>query len=76
MADEPAWRVATYTGSNGNCTQIASWRVATYTGASGGNCVEVGDADRAILVRDSKDRAGRTLTIPATAWQSFTNSLK
>lgn len=58
MADEPAWRVATYTGGNG------------------GNCVEVGDANRAILVRDSKDRDGGTLTFTAATWQVFTNSLR
>ena len=58
MANEPAWRVATYTGGNG------------------GNCVEVGDADHAILIRDSKDRAAGTLTFTAATWQSFTNSLK
>lgn len=57
MANEPAWRVATYTGTNGNC-------------------VEVGDADRAILVRDTKDRNGGTLTFAVTTWRSFTNSLK
>lgn len=75
MANEPAWRVATYTGANGDCVEVASWRVATYTGANG-NCVEVGDADSAILVRDTKDRAGGTLTFMAATWQSFTNSLK
>jgi Domain of unknown function (DUF397) len=53
-----------------------AWRVATYTGASGGNCIEVGDADRAILIRDSKDRAGETLKFSAATWQSFANSLK
>jgi hypothetical protein len=58
MANEPAWRVATYTGGNG------------------GDCVEVGDADRAILIRDSKDRTGGTLTFTTANWQSFTNSLK
>jgi Domain of unknown function (DUF397) len=58
MANEPAWRVATYTGGNG------------------GDCVEVGDADHAILVRDSKDRFGGTLTFTAATWQSFANSLK
>jgi hypothetical protein len=57
MADEPAWRVATYTGSSGSC-------------------VEVGDAERSILVRDTKDRNGRTLTFTAATWQSFANSLK
>ncbi len=76
MAHGPAWRVATYTGSSGSCVEVASWRVASYTGGNGGNCVEVGDADRAILVRDTKDRDGGTLTFTAVAWQSFANSLK
>jgi hypothetical protein len=76
MANDSAWRVATYTGGNGgNCVEVASWRVASYTGGQG-DCVEVGDADRAILVRDSKDRAGGTLTFTTANWQSFTNSLK
>jgi hypothetical protein len=76
MANDPARRVATYTGSSSNRSEVASWRVATYTGANGGDCVEVGDANRAILVRDSKDRTSGTLTFPAATWQSFTNSLK
>lgn len=75
MVNEPAWRVATYTGSSGSCVEIASWRVATYTGGSG-SCVEVGDTDHAVLVRDTKDRNGGTLTFPAAAWQSFTDSLR
>jgi hypothetical protein len=76
MADEPARRVAPYTGEQGNCVEVASWRVASFTGASGGNCVEVGDTDHTILVRDTKDRDGGTLKFPAATWQSFANSLK
>ena len=57
MANEPAWRVATYTGSSGDC-------------------VEVGDTDHAILVRDTKDRDGGTLTFTTTTWQVFTSSLR
>lgn len=75
MANGPAWRVATYTGGNGDCVEVASWRVATYTGSSG-NCVEVGDADRVMLVRDTKDRDGGTLTFTVDAWQAFTGTLK
>lgn len=52
-----------------------AWRVATYTGGSG-DCVEVGNADHAILIRDSKDRVGETLTFPAATWRSFTDSLR
>jgi Domain of unknown function (DUF397) len=57
MANEPTWRVATYTGGNGNC-------------------VEVGDANRAILVRDTKDRDGGTLTFSADVWRKFTAAIK
>jgi hypothetical protein len=51
------------------------WRTATYTGGNG-NCVEVADAAQVILVRDTKDRAGVTLYIPASAWERFTTSLR
>jgi hypothetical protein len=57
MASQPVWRVATYTGGNGNC-------------------VEVADATRVVLVRDTKDRDGMMLSIPAEAWQAFTSKLK
>jgi Domain of unknown function (DUF397) len=57
MASQPVWRVATYTGGNGNC-------------------VEVADATRVVLVRDTKDRGGAMLSIPAGAWQAFTDGLK
>jgi hypothetical protein len=43
---------------------------------NGGNCVEVADAARVILVRDTKDRGGHVLKVPADAWASFTASLK
>lgn len=76
MAYEPARRVATYTSAGGNCVEVASWRVASYTGGGGGNCVEVGDADSTILVRDTKDRDGGALAFPAATWRSFTKSLK
>ena len=75
MPNEPAWRVATYTGGSGDCVEVASWRVATFTGDQG-NCVEVGHADRVVLVRDTKDRAGEALTFTAHAWQTFTGTLK
>jgi hypothetical protein len=75
LVNEPAWQVATCTGGNGNCVEVGAWRVATYTGGSG-DCVEVGDAGRVIAVRDSKDRAGGTLTFAADVWQEFTGTLK
>lgn len=52
------------------------WRKASYSGNGGGNCVEVGNAARVVLVRDTTDRDGGTLSIPADAWQAFTASLR
>ena len=52
-----------------------TWRTASYSGNSG-NCVEVADATRVVLVRDTKDQGGAVLSIPAGAWQSFTGGLK
>ena len=51
------------------------WRTATYTGGNG-NCVEVADTTGVVLVRDTKDREGGTLAVPAEAWQAFTDGLK
>jgi hypothetical protein len=53
----------------------STWRKASYSGNSG-NCVEVADATRVVLVRDTKDREGGTLAVPADVWQAFTTKLK
>ena len=52
------------------------WRKSTYSDANGGQCLETASADGAILVRDTTDRAGATLSVPAAAWQRFTQTLK
>jgi hypothetical protein len=51
------------------------WRKSTYSSSDGGSCVEVGQ-DRMILVRDTTDRDGGTLTLTAGAWQAFMASIK
>jgi hypothetical protein len=76
MGKEPSWRVTTYTGDQGNCVEVGAWRAATYTGANGGDCVEVGDGSRVILVRDTKARSGGLLAFAADIWQEFTGTLK
>jgi hypothetical protein len=52
------------------------WRTSTYTGNGGGNCVEVGDAARMILVRDTKDRTGPVLRFTPAAWRGFAKRIK
>lgn len=46
------------------------WRKSTYSDANGGNCVEVGTGD-AVLIRDTTDRDGFTLSVPPAAWTTF-----
>ena len=52
------------------------WRTSSYTGNGGGNCVEVGDAARMIVVRDTKDRSGPVLRFSLVAWHRFADQVK
>ncbi len=52
------------------------WRKSSYSDANGGQCLETASADGVILVRDTADRDGATLRVPAAAWQRFTDALK
>ncbi|MEV4495439.1 DUF397 domain-containing protein [Micromonospora arborensis] len=50
----------------------ARWRKSTKSGGNGGNCVEVADnLPGVILVRDTKDRDGGTLTFSRESWRGF-----
>ena len=51
------------------------WRTSSFSG-NGGECVEVGRADNAVAVRDTKDRAGAVLRFTPDAWRSFADQLK
>lgn len=53
-----------------------NWRKASYSGSGGGNCVEVASSDPVVLVRDTTNRDGLTLSVPARAWATFTASLR
>jgi hypothetical protein len=52
------------------------WRKSTYSDANGGSCVETATGDGVILVRDTTNRDGETLNVPADAWARFTASLR
>ena len=53
-----------------------NWRTATYSGANGGECVEVANAADAVMVRDTKNREGGILSVPASAWRAFIAEMK
>jgi hypothetical protein len=54
----------------------ARWRASSYSGNGGGTCVEVGQARRTVLVRDTRDRAGPVLGFTAAAWRRFADRVK
>lgn len=55
---------------------VTTWRTSSYSGPNGGNCVEAGAAGRAVLVRDTKDRAGAVLAIAPAPWRAFIARLR
>ena len=52
-----------------------NWRKASYSNGSG-DCVEVADMARLVLVRDTTDRDGGTLTFTADSWRAFLGTLR
>ncbi len=52
------------------------WRKASYSGNGGGNCVEVGDAARVVVVRDTTDRSGPVLRFSPAVWRRFADQVK
>jgi Domain of unknown function (DUF397) len=55
--------------------RVIVWRKSSYSDGNGGACVETSTGDAVILIRDTTDRDGMTLSIPADAWRRFTASL-
>lgn len=55
---------------------MMNWRKTTYSSNGGENCVETASDAGVILVRDTTNRDGRTLTFTALAWETFARSLK
>jgi Domain of unknown function (DUF397) len=60
----------------GTNRDVTRWRKSTYSADNNGNCVEVGGAGPAVVVRDTKDRAGAVLTFGADAWARFAATVK
>lgn len=51
------------------------WRKPHRSGTNG-NCVETASNSGVVLVRDTVNRAGFTLEVPAAAWQEFLAALR
>lgn len=61
-------------GGNVEGTNV-NWRKSSYSSDSGGACVEVASGAGAVLVRDTTDRGGPSLTITPAAWRKFLSAL-
>jgi hypothetical protein len=53
----------------------SEWRKSTYSGGANNQCVEVA-TNGSVLIRDTTNRDGATLTVSATAWSKFTSTVK
>jgi hypothetical protein len=51
------------------------WRKSSFSNANGGACVEVASAN-GVMIRDTNNRDGVTLSVPAAAWQTFLDALR
>ena len=51
------------------------WRKSSYSGAQG-SCVETASDSGAIMIRDTANQAGFTLSVPAPAWTAFRATLR
>ncbi len=52
------------------------WRKSTRSGTQGGDCVEVAVTPEVTAIRDSKDRNGADLRVPASSWKSFLSRVR
>jgi hypothetical protein len=54
---------------------MGTWRKSTYSDSNGGQCVEVA-CDSSVMVRDTTNRDGGTLSFTTEAWKTFTAKLR
>jgi Domain of unknown function (DUF397) len=54
-----------------------TWVKSSYSGSQGGNCVEVAEDRRGVvLIRDTKDREGTVLGFCEAPWRHFAAEIK
>ncbi|MFI5787120.1 DUF397 domain-containing protein [Streptomyces sp. NPDC051640] len=49
----------------------SAWFKSSYSDDTGGACVEIANLTNHVGIRDSKDKIGPALAVPAAAWTSF-----
>ncbi|MFJ8711735.1 DUF397 domain-containing protein [Streptomyces violaceus] len=51
------------------------WVRSSHSNGAGGECVECAATDAGMLIRDSKSKAGLTMTVAHDSWRSFIRAL-
>jgi len=75
-SSQSPWRKSSHsTGAQSACVEVSTWRKSSYSSGAQSTCVEVAAAS-AVLVRDTTDRQGCTLTVDATAWTRFLSTIR
>lgn len=52
------------------------WRKSTYSGGANNQCVECGTVVGSVLIRDTANRGGLTLSVSTSTWSEFTSAIK
>ncbi|MGH3794933.1 MAG: DUF397 domain-containing protein [Pseudonocardiaceae bacterium] len=71
--DGIVWHTSSYSNGGAACVEVG-WRTSSYS-SNGGACVEVAPTSADVRIRDSKDRDGPVLTVPAPTWHAFLTAL-
>ncbi|MEV8344655.1 DUF397 domain-containing protein [Streptomyces niveus] len=53
-----------------------AWFKSSYSDQGGGNCVEIADRAIHVGIRDSKNKTGPALIVPATTWTPFIEMMR
>ncbi|MFI6289513.1 DUF397 domain-containing protein [Streptomyces sp. NPDC051018] len=48
-----------------------AWFKSSYSSGAGNSCVEIADLTDRVGIRDSKDKQGAALVVPAASWARF-----
>ncbi len=58
-------------------SQLSAWRKADCSGGDGGDCLEAAVGVPGVVpVRDSKNRGGAVLIVPAAGWAGFVTAVR
>lgn len=70
------WRKSSHSIANGDCVEVRDdWRKSSYSQYNG-NCVETATGEAIVAVRDTQDRDGFVLEVPAAAWRNFLDQVR